>query len=250
MKLERRRLAVDFVVGTVNNLVSATAYLLLAVRTATQGETVGSVVMNVGLFGNAQGQIQGLSRDLSDLYRNAISLDDYENVKALPFAIEGCDEGIELQGLDSVRFDNVSFSYPGSSRRAVHNGSFEARKGESICLVGRNGTGKSTVLKLLLRLYDVDSGRILINGKDIREYSPSSLRAAFGALMQDFSQYAFSPRENVVVGAIERADDEMRFREPLEFAGLSDMVRSLPREEATVLGRVFQDGEDLSMGEW
>ncbi len=251
MGLQSRQNRIGLGVGTIGALAHAGAYVYIAVLGARQGISLGSIMMNVGLFSNAQGQIRGLVQDLTAIYRNAIFLEDYTRFTKLRSEIEDSDAGVELDSeIHTIRFENVTFTYPLSQRRALDDVSFEIHSGESIALVGRNGAGKSTAIKLLLRLYDVDSGRILVNGRDIREYSIKNLRRGFSVLMQDFMTYFLSFRDNVVLGDIDNAESEPAFQEAVRSAGLTEVMHSLPRNEETTLGKLFGDGEDLSMGEW
>lgn len=250
-KIQFSRNKINGLSGFINQVANFGSYVYIVWLTAKKSGTIGSVVMNVGLFANTQGQIQGTADDIANLYRNVIFLNDYYELQGIKSEIEGRKTGVPLgANVNSIKFENVSFKYPESQRYALQDASFEINSKECICLVGSNGAGKSTIVKLILRLYDPDSGRILINDKDIRDYSLEELRKNFGVLMQDFSTYPFSVKENIVVGGINKIDDEVKLRESIDYAGLKEKVNALPKKENTILGRMFGDGEDLSIGEW
>lgn len=242
--------------GGIGDIISHIAYfgsyIYIVWATAKEATgTIGSVVMNVGLFVNAQGHIQGIADDFANLYSNSIFLNDYYNLQQVESKIERQKTGLPLKGrVDSIKFENVSFKYPQSERYALKDISFEINLGECVCLVGGNGAGKSTIIKLILRLYDPTSGNISINGRNIKDYSTDELRRIFGVLMQDFSLYLLSVKENIIVGDIKKADNEAELHRAIDCAGLGETVKALPHGEATILGKMFGNGEDLSIGEW
>lgn len=151
--------------------------------------------------------------------------------------------------IDSIEFEHVSFSYKGG-REVIHDLSFRVEKNESVALVGHNGAGKSTIIKLLFRLYDPDSGKILVNGRDIREYNLEQYRNLFATAFQDYKIFAFSVMDNVLM---ERETDEPEkvVKEALQRAGVYDKVMSLPKGIHTVLTKEFEEeGAVLSGGEY
>jgi len=255
LKLEGKQAVIHAGVGWLSRLVSACAYLIIVVGTRAVGGTIGGVTMNVGLFAKAQGQIEGVSGAVTGLYRSALFLQDYFKLIGAEAGIEGREDGIDLsEAIHRIDIQNVSFTYPDAAEPALKNVSFSIRSGECLFLAGRNGAGKTTLIKLLLRLYDPTEGAILVNGRDIREYSPRSLRRAFSLLMQDYSRYPFSARENIVVGDVENLEDEMRMRYALDASKFGEVVQRLSDGLDTYLLRYFgrrgSIGADLSGGEW
>jgi len=149
-----------------------------------------------------------------------------------------------------VVFDNVGFRYPGAERWAVRNLSFALRAGEVLALVGENGAGKTTIVKLLARLYDPDEGRILVDGRDMREYDLDDLRANVGVIFQDFVRYNMTAGENISVGRIEAREDRQRIVSAAERSLAADVIAKLPKQYDQQVGRRFRKGVDLSGGEW
>ena len=155
----------------------------------------------------------------------------------------------------TIRFENVSFSYPGSDVKVLKNLNFTINAGESVTLVGLNGAGKTTLIKLLTRLYDPTEGTILLDGKDIREYAPESLYRVFGIIFQDFGKYAFDVSQNIRFGDIEKEGSEEslneRVKESAKNAGAAEFIERLPETYNTPLTRIFNDdGIELSIGQW
>ncbi len=149
-----------------------------------------------------------------------------------------------------IEFRNVSFHYPRSERCVLRNLSFTLSSGETVALVGENGAGKTTLVKLLTRLYDPTDGAILLDGRDLREYDLDDLRRQIGVIFQDFVRYQLSARENIGFGQVEFVEDQERVVRAADWGGARSLVENLPRGFETILGRMFDEGVDLSGGEW
>ena len=149
-----------------------------------------------------------------------------------------------------VRFEGVEFAYPGSSGPTLKEIDLELRSGETVALVGENGAGKTTLTKLLLGLYEPTAGSVSVDGTDLRDLDLASWRDRVGAVFQDYMTYAFTARENVGFGRIERLDDLAAIESAAAKSGAKRVVEGLPVGWETVLGREFKDGRDLSRGQW
>jgi ATP-binding cassette subfamily B protein len=150
---------------------------------------------------------------------------------------------------DGFVFEGVSFAYPGSARRVLERLDFQIAPGERIALIGENGEGKTTIVKLLTRLYDPIEGRILLDGVDLREYNIEDLHSQIGVIFQDFMRYEMTARQNIAVGRIDAAPNgsiEQAARKSLADA----IIDRLPAGYEQLLGRRFEGGVDLSGGEW
>ena len=151
---------------------------------------------------------------------------------------------------EGFEFRNVSFRYPGSSRLVLNGLNFHLRPGERVALIGENGEGKTTIVKLLTRLYDPAEGEILLDGIDLREYDLEDLYREIGVIFQDFMRYEMTARENIAVGRIERMNDMDMLRQSAQKSMAVDVLGKLPRGFEQMLGRRFDGGVDLSGGEW
>jgi ATP-binding cassette subfamily B protein len=149
-----------------------------------------------------------------------------------------------------IALEDVGFRYPGKDAWALRHVSLSIPSGESLALVGENGAGKTTLVKLLTRLYEPTEGRILLDGRDLREWEATTLRKRFGVLFQDFNQYQLKVRENVGMGSVDHLDDEPRIERAVESGGASEVVSALEGGLDAPLGRWFQDGTELSGGQW
>ena len=132
----------------------------------------------------------------------------------------------------------------------VRDLSFTLKAGETLALVGENGAGKTTIVKLLARLYDPDEGRILIDGIDLRHIDIADLRANTGVIFQDFIRYSFTAAENIGIGRVEAGIDRQRIEKAAEQSLAAEVIGKLPLGYDQPLGRLFANGRDLSGGEW
>jgi ATP-binding cassette subfamily B protein len=147
-------------------------------------------------------------------------------------------------------FDDVGFRYPGAERWAVRHLSFTLNAGEVVALVGENGAGKTTVVKLLARLYDPDEGRILLDGHDLKRYDLDGLRSNIGVIFQDFVRYHLTAADNIAVGRIEAREDRERIVAAAERSLADEVIAKLPGGYDQVIGKRFRTGVELSGGEW
>ncbi len=153
------------------------------------------------------------------------------------------------EDFESLEFKNVTFRYPSANKNSLENVSFKISKGETLALVGVNGAGKSTLVKLLLRFYDPTEGEILYNGVNIRDYDLSAYRNSFGAVFQDYKNFALSVFENVI-GRECDPDDKQRAEQALKKSGIWEKISALPEGGDTVITKEFRkDGVGLSGGE-
>lgn len=149
----------------------------------------------------------------------------------------------------SIEFRDVWFRYPGTNRDILKGMSFRIEAGEKISVVGENGEGKSTMIKLLLGLFAPDRGEILINGRTLSDYSDRARGQIFGTVFQDFVRYSITVEENVMLGDLEHGDQEA-YRRAVKRAGAEEFINRLPNGKDTLLGRDFEGGVDLSGGQW
>jgi ATP-binding cassette subfamily B protein len=174
-----------------------------------------------------------------DLLATPMAIKPPENPVPLPKPVRG-----------HITFDHVSFAYPGAGKSALDDVSFEIEPGQTIAVVGRNGAGKSTLLKLLCRLYEPTGGRILVDGVDIRDVDPDELRSHMSAMFQDFVMYQATAAENIGLGDLEHLEDRARIELAAQQAGANGVLEGLPKGYDAALGRWFDEGVNLSGGEW
>jgi ATP-binding cassette subfamily B protein/ATP-binding cassette subfamily C protein len=151
---------------------------------------------------------------------------------------------------DGIRFENVSFTYPGGIKPVLNGISLHLKPGEKLAIVGENGSGKTTLIKLLTRLYTPESGRILLDGLDLEEWDIEVLRRRIGVIFQNFVRYQFTVGENVGVGDVDYLEDKDRWEVASDKGMARPFIESLPQSFSTQLGRWFKGGQELSGGQW
>jgi len=245
-----RRDTWGFFLGLISTAAFYAAYAWIAVSAVRGQITLGQMTMYVLLFRQGQAAVSASLAAIGGMYEDNLYLStlyDYLDtpVDAPPgTATRGPNSG------DGVRFEGVSFTYPGATEPAVNDVSFHLRPGRSLALVGENGSGKTTLIKLLTRLYVPTAGRIVLDGLDLAEWSPTALRHRVGVIFQDFARYQLKVGENIGVGDVEHFDDEARWREAAALSMAAPFVEDLPEAYQTQLGKWFKDGRELSGGQW
>ena len=202
----------------------------------------------VTAMGNLKDVINDLTEAVSTVkkeslyFRNLKEFFDYEN--KIENGTKIADE------FKTLEFKNVKFTYPEAKEPTLKNFDFKLEKGQTVAVVGENGAGKSTFIKLLLRFYDVDSGEILYNGVNIKEYDIDSLRERISTVFQDYKVFALSVAENVLCKEITTNEELIKSVEAMKNSGAYDFVKNLPEKENTVITREFDEkGVGLSGGE-
>ncbi len=181
-------------------------------------------------------------RKESEYFANLREFMEYE-----PTVISGNRQAEEFESLE---FIDVHFTYPGAKRPSLNGLSFKVSKNETIAVVGKNGAGKTTFVKLLLRFYNPDSGTILYNGRDIREYDILSIRNRLATVFQDYKVFALTVNENVLCRETESEEDSETVDNALRSAGIYERIMALPEQKETVFTREFDEkGTGLSGGE-
>ena len=242
---------VSLVSGLVTGSTLALAYVFVALQ-GTQGAIgPGGVVLVIAAFTSVSGTLGQISSTFVAVDQHTTFLDDYFSFLAIEPLVPVPTTPASLPAtIDGIDFANVTFTYPGATEPAVTDLSLHIRAGELMALVGENGAGKSTVVKLLLRFYDPDQGTVRVGGVDLAHVEPEVLRGRIGVLFQDYASYELSVRENVVMGRPGDAVDDARVYEALRNSRSEWLVKKMPKGLDSKVGRLFEGGHDLSGGEW
>lgn len=245
-----RRDSWGFFLGLVSTAAFYGAYAWIAVSAVRGQITLGGMTMYVMLFRQGQAAVSASLSAIGGMYEDNLYLSTLYDYLDTPV-----DEapGTATSGPDpsaGVCFEDVTFTYPEATEPAVRNVSFQLKPGRSLALVGENGSGKTTLIKLLTRLYVPSSGRITLDGLDLREWHPSTLRRRVGVIFQDFARYQLKVGENIGVGDVGHFDDEARWREAAALSMAAPFVEDLPEAYQTQLGKWFKNGRELSGGQW
>jgi ATP-binding cassette subfamily B protein/ATP-binding cassette subfamily C protein len=240
--------------GAVSLVAFYAMYALMAGRAARAEISLGDLALYIAVFRQGQGAIQAVLQGIGGLYEDALFMSNLFDYLAIPTGGEAARVSpprSRARGRPEVlEIDRVSFRYPGTGEWALRDLSLTIAPGERLGLVGENGAGTSTLVKLLLRLYDPAEGAIRWGGVDLRDMDPADLRGRIGAVFQDFVRYQFTAAENVGLGSPAHVADRPRIAEAARRGGATAVVEALPLGWDTVLGGWFETGHELSAGQW
>ncbi len=243
---------VSILTGIVTGTTLALAYLFVSIKGAEGLIDPGGVVLVIGAFTSVSSTLALISSTFVSVDQHTTFLDDYFSFLSIDELVKKVEnpEPLPASFERGIVFENVSFKYPGSNEYAVQDFNLTINNGELIALVGENGAGKSTIVRLLLRFYDVDSGSISIGGVNLRKTDPEELRNRVGVLFQDYANYELSVRENVTMGRPNAEVSDGRVLKSLADARSEWLIRKMPGGLDSKVGRLFEGGHDLSGGEW
>jgi ATP-binding cassette subfamily B protein len=227
--------------------IGAVVFVTLSLR-ATPGQVL--LVLAAGsrlsaYIGATVGEIGFLRGIWLDGSRRLAWLEDYA-----ASLVEHADTPAPARLVDGIRLENVSFAYPGTTRRVLEDVNLDLKRGSVVAIVGENGAGKSTLVKLLARLYQPDQGRILVDGVDLARISVDDWRERVAGAFQDFFRFEFSARHTVGLGDVPRLDDEVAVVTAVNRAGADDVIARLVDGLETQLGPTWPGGAEVSFGQW
>ena len=247
-----RRYLTGFVLGNLSTIVTSLTYLYVALQAIVGRLTLGHLTAYTQAAQSVQSSIQSILGGFSGMYEHNLYLNNLYELMAKEPSMAAPEKPTPvpepLRG--EIRFDHVSFAYPGAAKNALTDLSFTVEAGETLAVVGRNGAGKTTLFKLICRLYDPTEGRILIDGVDLRDFQPQAIRRQIGAMFQDYVDYQATAAENIGLGNLPEIADRDAVVSAGKQAGADDLISNLPDGYDTALGKWFDTGVNLSGGEW
>jgi ATP-binding cassette subfamily B protein len=250
--LAKRKLMVGGLLSLLGTLGYYGSYAFVIYETVVGALTIGSLYFLTGAIAGASTNIQAVFATFSTIADQALFVTDLLDFFATKPTVSSKPNALPVPRpiLEGFEFRNVSFTYPGHTRLVLCDVSFHLRPGERLALVGENGQGKTTIVKLLTRLYDPTAGQILLDGVDLREYDLEDLWRETGVIFQDFMRYDMTAAENIAIGKIEERENTFRVRSAAQKSLAEQVIRKLPKSYDQILGRRFEGGVDLSGGEW
>jgi len=250
--LARRKATAGAFLSTIGTAGYYTAYVFAVWKTVTGVFSFGTLTLLANAIREASSNLQQTFSSLSTIADQALFMTDLiaffemrPTILSKPGALPA-----PRPILRGFEFRDVSFRYPGNSRLVLNGLNFRLNPSERVALIGENGEGKTTIVKLLTRLYDPGEGQILLDGIDLRDYDLEDLYREIGVIFQDFMRYEMTARENIAVGQIEQINNLARVQQSARKSLADDVVQKLPSGYEQMLGRRFEGGVDLSGGEW
>ncbi|HEX5413606.1 MAG TPA: ABC transporter ATP-binding protein [Terriglobia bacterium] len=252
VSLSKRRL----LASSLFSLLSATAYYgayaFVIYRTIHGDLSLKSLIYLAAAIAGASSNIQQIFSSFTSIADQALFLTDFLNLFRLEPKLQSKPNAIPAprpirQGFE---FDRVTFAYPGTRRAVLDHLDLRIEPGQRVALVGENGQGKTTLVKLITRLYDPTAGRILLDGVDLRDYDLEDLHREIAVIFQDFMRYEMTGRDNIAMGKIDDRDDFNRILTAARKSLADAVLQKLPESYEQMLGRRFEGGVDLSGGEW
>ncbi len=238
-----------YLLGLLSTGAFYAAYAWMVIAAIRGAITLGEMTMYLVVFRQGQATFTSALTSIGGMYEDNLYLANlYEFLEqSMPQSQGKVTQGISLDG---IRFEQVSFSYPGSQQAVLNNISLHLPLGEKLAIVGENGSGKTTLIKLLTRLYIPSSGRILLDGVDLNDWNIDALRRRIGVIFQNFVQYQFTAGENVGVGDVSHLNNHAEWETAANKGMAKPFIDALPQGFDTQLGKWFKDGQELSGGQW
>jgi len=250
--LSRSKLIVGGLLGIIGTLGYYGAYVYVIWRTLRGAYDIGQFTFLTTAIQQASSNLQQVFSTASGIADQALFLTDLIAFFDMRPTVQSKPNGLPAPKViqRGFEFRNVSFAYPGTERTVLKNFNLTLSPGERIALIGENGQGKTTVVKLITRLYDPTEGEILLDGIDLREYSLEDLHRHIGVIFQDFMRFEMTARENIAVGNV----DQLHQQDDIELAARKSLADTVVSKLAggydQMLGRRFEGGVELSGGEW
>jgi len=256
-KLAIRRAWLTHLFSLIGTFAFYATYALLALAAAAVRITLGNLTLYVVSLRQGQQSFQSVLSGIGNLYEHNLYMSNLFSYTELAQASEQAQfERVQRRSALStgtgtgIVFENVGFHYPGKDNWALRHIDLRIAPGDSIALVGENGAGKTTFVKLLAGLYEPSEGRITLDGREILAWDRDALRKRFGVLFQDFNKYQLKLRENIGLGSVDHLADEPRIERAAERGGAAELSATLPGGLDAPLGHWFEKGSELSGGQW
>ena len=248
--LTLRREGWGFLLGILSSAAFYAAYGWVVFETATGKLTLGEMTMYLLVFKQGQSAVSAMLTSVSGMYEDNLYLSNLYEYLEQETTHEPGHLTAGVHPGDGIRFENVSFSYPGSQQSALLDINLHLKPGQSLALVGENGSGKTTLIKLMTRLYQPSAGRIYLDGSDLQDWSVPALRERVGVIFQDFVRFQLQVGENIGAGDVGHFTDADRWKTSADKGQASPFIEKLSDGYTTQLGRWFKDGQELSGGQW
>ena len=248
--IQNKQAVLTLPLGGITTVVSLGAQVY-AILTAVAARSIGLFSGYIYAVGIVQNTVQSFVFGCSQLYQSNLYLSNLFEFLDMPVSqIKSGTRPFPAPMQKGIEFRHVSFHYPRTTQMILRDLNCTIRAGECVALVGHNGAGKTTIVKLLTRLYEPTEGTILIDDIPVEEYDLEDLRRHIGVIFQDFVQYEMTARENIGFGNKDELENESLIQQAASQGGIAPVIENLPERYNTQLGRTFHQGQELSIGQW
>jgi ATP-binding cassette subfamily B protein len=253
-KLSISRTQSSFLLSLLATVAFYVCYGVMGFSAATGIMSLGQLTLYVMVFRQVQQAFQSCLTAVGSMYEHNLYMSNLFEFFKIPtnehkVSLKTSQESA-LDQEQGIRFENVTFSYPDAKEPALKNINLFIPAGKSLALVGHNGAGKTTFIKMICRLYEPTSGRILIDGRNIQDYSEDELRTRVSVVFQDYNEYQFTLGDNIGFGSINELENKTQIETSAQKGGVTEFVDQMTKGFDTQLGRWFPDGVELSGGQW
>jgi ABC-type multidrug transport system fused ATPase/permease subunit len=240
----------SYLLGLLSTAAFYLAYVWIVLEAIAGSMSLGDLTMYLVVFRQGQNTVASVLSAIGGMYEDGLYLSNLYSFleEDIPAPTGYATRGTLPE--DGLRFEQISFTYPGNPQPALQQISFHLQPGEKLAIVGENGSGKTTLIKLLTRLYTPDSGRILLDGLDLQQWDVETLQRRIGVIFQNFVRYQFTVGENIGAGDVTHIEEKSRWQTAADKGTARPFIETLPNEYQTQLGRWFKDGRELSGGQW
>ena len=242
------------VISITTGIVNSALFFFVGYQVLYGDLTIGDYSLYSGSLTSIITSVSSIVTATATIYQGTLFIDnmiEFNKLEAKIVPLQTPALDVKRHIAHEIEFKNVCFSYPGSNKLVLNNVNFKLNPGTTTVLVGLNGAGKTTIIKLLTRLYDPTSGIILLDGEDIRKYDLGQLYQIYGTIFQDFGKYAVSAKENIYYGDVNHEIDMDRVALSARSSGAADFIEKMPKQYDTPLMKYFEDdGTELSIGQW
>ncbi len=248
----KRQFKVDLSHSFLNNAAYITIEIYIVISALLKKITIGDLSYYTTIISSFQNGVSSLFKNINDVYENSLYVKDMFDVLDTPKILKHLEKPIKTKTDEApkIEFKDVTFQYPEAKLPTLKNFNLTINPGQKIALVGENGAGKSTIIKLLARFYDVSSGQILIDGKDIKHLDINTWHKTLGVLFQDYIKYQHTFEDNIYFGKSYQPKSVSKIINASKNSGADAVAQKLPNKYQQVLGKTFENGVELSNGQW
>lgn len=246
-KTYKKRFLRELTVTDIIQYIFSTGIKIFTVfKSIVEKRTIGELTMYISALDNMENAIRIILDSIASLYSDNLYMENLIALEDMKSNMSDIGYKKLTDNFQVIEFKNVCFKYPNTEKFVLKHINIKLEKEQSYALVGLNGSGKTTFVKLLMRLYDPQEGEITIDGINIKEFTIESLRENIGVIFQDFIKYPLTVKENIGVGYM----DMKNIKDAAKISGADEFICKLPLEYDSMLQKEWDNGNELSVGQW